>query len=74
VRAWIPGGRMTKISIIRNSNSGDHSLLSHTPRPDGTMEGLRLPDVLCDNWCGGPAQGALGDRVGATLGSLENLS
>jgi hypothetical protein len=58
VRAWIPGGRMTEGFIIRNS--GDHPLPYHTPKPDEAMEGLRLPDVLYDNWCGAPHRGSRG--------------
>ena len=48
---------MTEISIIQNSNNKDHLLLHHTPKPGGAMEGLRLPDVLYDNWCGAPHRG-----------------
>jgi hypothetical protein len=49
---------MAGISIIQNSNGGDHSLLSYTPKkPYGTMEGLRLPEVLCGDWRGAPHGG-----------------
>ena len=52
MRARVSGGRMTEIFIIQNSNNGDRPLLSHTPKPYGAMEGLRLrfPAVLCDDW------------------------
>ena len=59
-----PGGRMREISIIRNSNSGYHSLsMPHPKKPGGAWRDLgsqgyyAMIDV-------GAAQRALGDRGG----------
>jgi hypothetical protein len=46
------------------------SQLSRTPKPDGAMKGVQAPRGIIRLWCGGTAQGALGDRGGAITRSL----
>ena len=70
MRAWIPRGRMMKISIIRNSGGAFPVVLTPRTKPDGAMEGFGVLAVLCDN-CVGTAQGVLRGRVGAKHPTLH---
>ena len=59
-----PAPPAPKLCSTYNTKEYEPSPLGRTPKPDGAMEGFRLPEVLCDN-CVGHRTGVSG--VGAGL-------